>query len=57
MKTPIQTKGNEKISITCPNCGFKIKNWKNIFEGLETSYICPKCKYEGYAFGNNTITY
>jgi predicted RNA-binding Zn-ribbon protein involved in translation (DUF1610 family) len=52
--TIISTKGNEKIKITCPNCGNVISDWSNIFEGNETSYICPKCRYEGYAFDTNT---
>jgi len=56
MKKPtiIETKGNEQIKITCANCGAKINSWGNIFEGWETSYICPKCGYEGYAYNKNT---
>jgi len=51
---PIVTKGNEKITITCANCGYKIKDFSNIFEGNETSYVCPRCRYEGFAFESNT---
>ena len=51
---PIVTKGNEKIVITCANCNQKISDFKNIFEGKETSYICPRCGYEGFAFSSNT---
>ena len=51
---PIVTTGHENIIITCMNCGYKINNGGNIFEGLETSYKCPKCKYEGYAYQRNT---
>lgn len=50
----IITKGNEKISITCAGCGHSIDNWENIFEGSETSYICPECEYEGFANAKNT---
>jgi predicted RNA-binding Zn-ribbon protein involved in translation (DUF1610 family) len=54
MSVPIKTIGNENIEITCSECGKKIIDWKNIFEGEETSYICPKCQYEGYAYKSNT---
>ena len=52
----MKTIGNELIQIICANCNFKITNWKNIFEGVETSYICPNplCRYEGYANKFNT---
>lgn len=50
----IYTEGNEVIEIICANCGNKIINWRNIFEGVETSYVCPKCEYEGYAYVHNT---
>ena len=35
--------------ITCTDCGYHITEDPNIFEGLEESYICPKCGYEGYS--------
>jgi len=50
----IETKGNEKITITCAECGTKISNWSNIFEGKKTSYKCPNCGNEGYAYPNRT---
>jgi rubrerythrin len=50
----VATKGNEKIEITCGNCGRKITDWKNIFEGKETSYECPFCGENGYAYNSNT---
>jgi DNA-directed RNA polymerase subunit RPC12/RpoP len=36
------------MEVTCLNCGNKITNPNNIFEGFEPSYICPECRYEGY---------
>jgi DNA-directed RNA polymerase subunit RPC12/RpoP len=39
------------MAVTCANCGKKITSMKNIFEGLEPSYICPRCGYEGYVRG------
>ena len=31
----------------CRNCEHKLNN-KEIFEGIEESYCCNKCGYEGY---------
>ena len=50
----LSTKGNEIIEITCSNCGHKINDWKNIFEGVNTSYECPRCENSGYAWNYNT---
>lgn len=47
-------KGNEDIIIVCSGCDKKITNWSNIFEGKQTSYICPDCEYDGYANKFNT---
>jgi Zn finger protein HypA/HybF involved in hydrogenase expression len=52
--TYIYTEGTEDIEIKCKSCGNKITSWRNIFEGDETSYLCPKCEYEGYAYKFNT---
>jgi len=35
--------------IVCANCGYEITEQENIFDGeYEETYICPKCRYEGY---------
>jgi hypothetical protein len=38
----------------CANCKNQLKE-SEIFEGLETSYICNNCGYEGYCWDFNTI--
>jgi predicted nucleic-acid-binding Zn-ribbon protein len=50
----VHTSGNENIAITCLGCGGKVKDWKHIYEGYATSYKCPKCGYEGFAYERNT---
>ena len=40
---------DEDQPIKCADCGYKITEPQNIFEGKNESYICPKCKYEGYS--------
>ena len=34
--------------VRCFQCDYEIIEQANIFEGLERSYVCPKCRYEGY---------
>ena len=51
----IETNGSEDIIIICMECDEEITDWNNIFEGQETSYICPYCEYEGYAHEENTF--
>jgi DNA-directed RNA polymerase subunit RPC12/RpoP len=50
----IVTEGNEDIEIVCKGCNKTFNDWSNIFEGHETSYVCPYCGYEGFAWSNNT---
>jgi predicted RNA-binding Zn-ribbon protein involved in translation (DUF1610 family) len=46
--------GNTNLVVTCMKCGYNIRSHKSIFFGKETSYVCPSCEYEGYAYNSNT---
>jgi len=43
------------MKATCSKCSYVITEQTNIFEGMEASYICPICNYEGYCPENNEI--